>query len=86
MNRRDLEREARKYGATIQSDTVADNICLQVCSPDGMCWDEDLHMLVVTWTKGDEAWRDDSIADAIRRMKEYGVHKCECEQCKGVAV
>jgi hypothetical protein len=82
----DLRRAARQCGATVENDSSGRWHTYQVCTPEGKCWEEDLHMLKVCWRLGDPAeWRSAAIEDAIERMESYGsLSDCanpECDYC-----
>ncbi len=83
MNRRDLERAAKKYGATVESDPRNwPEVTYQIVLPPGKRWFDDLHCLKVDYDRTDPAWRDAAIADAIERMEQYGQPEdCDCNEC-----
>jgi hypothetical protein len=68
-----LRREAKKIGATVESDSGGRYCTWQVIAPDGFLFsDGSTGSLKVEWIHGDSAWRDDAIQEAIVRMG-YGL-------------
>jgi hypothetical protein len=79
MTINDLKREAKKHGATIETDDGGRWYVYQCCTPKGKTWDASgTHMLCVTWR--DAMDKDDAINDALERM-QHGVSDCDDENC-----
>jgi hypothetical protein len=79
---RELRKAAKAAGATLERDSSGKYCVWQICAPPRHQWGGcGAHYLRVEWLRGDEAWRDDAIADAIQRLADESIVTCDCGDC-----
>ncbi len=66
----ELKKAVRRAGGTLVCESFANNIVWQIEAPDGKLWVEGgVQWIRVDWQRGDSAWRDDAIQDAMSRLQ-----------------
>lgn len=83
--KRDLERAAAKYGATVDDQSDGRSWAFLVDAPAGYRWQGDfIHTISASAYKGRREWLDGLIRDIEERMA-YGLEKCpepNCDVCE----